>query len=332
MRPLAIESRVFVRRLTRSHVELAALDSANGAVQWRTSPMLTVVSDPIWLGDEIGAICAARGEGQTVFSLAEFDPSDGSLRRSQPIAAMQNSWWSERTCQLTRAGDDLVAVLCGAVVCCDITGKPRWIRRQQWIPPEADPNWGRQWQSPPLVTGSKLFVTQPGVFSEDCIDLQSGSLVWRTALPGIHRAIGIVGDRLLAETDYGIATLSLEKGDLAWYHPAADLLDAQLCGGPGQFIYTTREPVAGNPNQSRPVVVWLRVADGREVARQSLDELQAERPALGPFAVAGGRLWLFAGSENDPNRSLFMLRPVGTSADAQRGRDKGRGLAANLGQ
>ena len=195
MRPLPVGQRIFVRRLTRSHPELAALESSSGAVKWRSAPTLAVVSDPVWLGDEVAAISAARVDGQTLFSLTVFDPADGTIHRTQPIAAMHEAWWSQRTCQLARAGDDLVAVLCGAVVCCDVSGKPRWTRRQEWLSPTEDHDWGRQSQIPPLVAGSKLLVTQPGVAAIECLDLQGGSLLWRTAMPGIHRAIGLVGDR-----------------------------------------------------------------------------------------------------------------------------------------
>ncbi len=323
MRPLPIGPRVFVRRLTRTHPELAALESASGAVKWRSSPTLIVVSDPVWLGDELAAISAARVEDQTVFSLTVFDPADGAIRRTQPIAAMHEAWWSERTCQLTQAGDDLVAVLCGAVVCCDLSGKPRWTRRQEWLSPTEDHDWGRQSQTPPLVAGSKLLVTQPGVAAIECIDLHGGSLLWRTAMPGLHRAIGLIsdrqaGDRLIAETDYGIAGVSVAKGELLWYHPAVDLLEGQLCGGPGQLVYTCRQQTPSNPNQTRPLMVWLNPTDGTEIARHALDSLKQDHPMFGPFAAAGEKLWVFSGNENDPTRSIFELHPHGPAVGMNR--------------
>jgi len=314
MRPLPVGSRMFVRRLTRNGPELASLETASGAVKWRSPSSLLVVSDPVWLGDAVAAISAARIDRQTVFSLTVFDPADGAILRTQPIAAMNENWWSQRTCQLTLVDENLVAVLCGAVVCCDLSGKSRWTRRQEWLSPAEDHDWGRQSQTPPLVAGSKLLVTQPGVAAIECIDLHGGSLLWRTAMPGIHRAIGLVGDRLIAETDYGIAAVSIEKGDLLWYHQAVDLLEGQLCGGPGKLMFTCRQQVPGNPNQTRPLLVWLDVATGAEVARHALDTLRQDHPMFGPFAAVGDRLWVFsANSENDPNRTLFELHPKGAA-------------------
>ena len=184
MRPLPIGPRVFFRRLTPSHPELAALDSATGAVKWRTSPSLVVVSDPVWLGDELAAISAARVEDQTVFSLTIFDPADGSIRRTQSIAAMHEAWWSERTCQLTQAGNDLVAVLCGAVICCDLSASPDGRAAKNGFRPRRIMIGAGNRKSRLLVAGSKLLVTQPGVAAIECIDLHGGSLVWRTAMPG----------------------------------------------------------------------------------------------------------------------------------------------------
>ena len=312
MRPLPVGPRLYVRRLTRNGPELASLETASGAVKWRSPPSLLVVSDPVWLGDEVGAISAARVDHQTVFSLTVFDPADGTIRRTQSIAAMNESWWSQRTCQLTQVDENLVAVLCGAVVCCDLSGKPRWTRRQEWLSPVEDHDWGRQSQTPPLVSGSKLLVTEPGVAAIECIDLHGGTLLWRTAMPGIHRAIGLVGDRLIAETDYGIAAVSIEKGNLLWYHPAVDMLEGELCGGPGKLMYTCRQQMAGNPNQSRPLLVWLDPATGAEVARDAFDTLRQDHPMFGPFAAVGDRLWVFsANAENDPNRTLYELHPKG---------------------
>jgi outer membrane protein assembly factor BamB len=327
MRPLPVGPRLLVRRLTRGGPELAALDCTGGAVLWRTPPAMLIVSDPIWLGDEVAALSATRIDRQTVFSLTVFDPADGAVRRTQAVAAMHETWWSQRTCQLTQAHDDLVAVLCGAVVCCDSSGKSRWTRRQEWISPVEDRDWGRQSQTPPLVAGAKVLVTSPGVAAIECLDLQSGSLLWRTAMPGIHHAIGLIGDRLIAETDYGIAAVSIDKGELLWYHPAVDLLDGQLCGGPGQLVYTCRQPAPENPNQMRPLLVWLDPATGTEIARHALDSLRQDHPMFGPFAAAGNRLWVFSsGGENDPNRTLCELRPKGAAVGVDRAPAKKQAL------
>ena len=155
MRPLPVGPRLFVRRLTRNASRACRRwKPPAGAVKWRSPPALDRrVRSGLARAMKWRRFRPHGSTMQTVFSLTVFDPADGSVRRTQPIAAMHETWWSERTCQLTQAGDDLVAVLCGAVVCCDVSGKPRWARRQEWLSPTEDHDWGRQSQTPPLVVG-----------------------------------------------------------------------------------------------------------------------------------------------------------------------------------
>ena len=61
MRPLPVGPRLYVRRLTRNGPELASLETASGAVKWRSPPSLLVVSDPVWLGDEVGGHFGGAG-------------------------------------------------------------------------------------------------------------------------------------------------------------------------------------------------------------------------------------------------------------------------------
>ena len=315
MRPLPHGDRVFVRRLTQFGPDLAALDKEKGQVQWRSRRGLLVVSDPLWIGGELRAVVAARSDQQseTHFSLAAFDPDTGQVLRQQRIAMANDGWWQQRVCQCSVVADHLVILLGGAVICCDLSGKPCWTRRQEWLPPSVDPDWGRQYQAPPLADGDRVLVTQPGVKAVECIDVGSGALVWRAPMPGIHRLTGIVAGRLIVETDGGISALSLDKGELLWHHDAADLLEGQLCGG-GQLVYACRERAPGDAHKLRPALIWLDPTNGREVSRVAFDSLAGELPMFGPFAAAGDRLWVFAANgESEPTRTIYELTPHTTA-------------------
>ena len=80
-------------------------------------------------------------------------------------------------------GDNFVAVMAGTVLCCDSAGKLRWVRRQEWLTPREDRDWGRQYQQPPLVAGDRLLVTQPGVAAVECLDPDSGELLCACRFP-----------------------------------------------------------------------------------------------------------------------------------------------------
>ncbi len=319
MRPLVVGSRLFCRRLVKAGPELAALDKENGRVGWRTRQGLLVVSDPLWFGNSLVALTMIHADQQSVLYLSTFEPRTGSIVAQSRLATLRESWWQQRTCQLVPAGDGLAAVFGGTVLTCDAAGKIRWVRRQEWVSPQDDPDWARQYQTPPLVSGNRLFVAQPGVLAVECLDLESGALIWRTVPDGLRRIVGLSDDRLIVETNRGFTALAAAKGNAVWYHDAGDLLEAQLCGGPGKFLYSRREK---DPNGFHPVLVWLDPATGRERATFACDQLRYPYPMFGPFASAGGKLFVFAaGGDNEPVRTLYELNPKGAANTAQEAHD-----------
>jgi hypothetical protein len=184
------------------------------------------------------------------------------------------------------------------------------VRRQEWIPPQDDRDWARQYQAPPVVWQDRLFVTQPCVASVESLDAESGELVWRKVLPGLKRLTGVVDDRLIVETESGFVGLSPAKGDPLWYHDVGDVLEGQLCGGPGKLLYTRREKVPGNDSLLRPVLVWLDPATGAERSSFAIDTLRHDHPMFGPFLTTHDKVWAFAaGGENEPVRVLYELAP-----------------------
>jgi outer membrane protein assembly factor BamB len=216
--------------------------------------------------------------------------------------------------------DGLVAVFGGTVLSCDQMGKIRWVRRQEWISPQDDRDWARQYQAPPVVWQDRLFVTQPGVAAVECVDVDSGELYWRRVFSGLVRLSGIVDDRLIVETQSGLVALAPAKGDVLWYHDVGDLLDGQLCGGPGKLLYARRERAEGQSGMLRPVLVWLDPATGAERASFAMDSLKHDHPMFGPFIAGNGKLFVFAaGGENEPARVLYELAPNGKATEAQAG-------------
>ncbi len=130
---------------------------------------------------------------------------------------------------------------------------------------------------------------------------------------------GLVGERLIVETGDGLLALSLAKGDVLWHHDTGDLLEAELCGGPGQIVFARRAKTTDNPNQSRPTLVWLDAATGQPLAHAGLESLRQDQPMFGPMLVVDGRLWaFFAANDSDPNRTLYELVPHGAAVRVDR--------------
>ena len=312
MRPTLVGGRMFVRRLVKTGPELAALEKNDGRLVWRTRTELLIVSDPLWIDHNLIALTLSHSDQQSILYLSTFDANTGVVVAQERLATLRESWWQQRACQLAAVKDTLVAVFGGTVLCCDHTGKTLWVRRQEWIPPQDDRDWARQYQAPPVIWQDRLFVSQPCVAAVECLDAESGELVWRKVLPGLKRLTGVVEDRLIVETQSGFAALSPTKGDALWYHDVGDVVEGQLCGGPGKLLYTRREKVPGNENVLRPVLVWLDPATGAERSSTALDSLRHDHPMFGPFLTAHDKTWAFAaGGENEPVRVLYELTPKG---------------------
>ena len=247
----------------------------------------------------------------------------GSVIAQERLATLRDTWRQERTFQLAAVNGNLVAVFCGTVLSCDRAGKIAWVRRQEWISPHDDRDWARQYQAPPIAWRDRLIVEQPGVAAVECIDAESGELVWRKVFSGLKRLTGVVDDRLIVDTQSGLVALALDKGNVLWHDDVGDLLEGQLCGGPGKLLYTRREKVPGDDKLLRPVLVWLDPTTGTERATYALDSLKHDHPMFGPFLTSHGRVWAFAaGGENEPVRVLYELKPDGpatVSATVSRG-------------
>ncbi len=325
MRPLIVGDRVFCRQLMNwdnGAPALSAYKKENGEAIWRTRPGLKVASDPLWTSRGLVALTLSQADRQSNLYLSTFDPTNGVIVAQQRLATLRDSWFQHRVCQLSAAGDNLIAVVGGAVMSCDMAGQLRWIRRQEWIGSQEDPDWARQQAQPAIAWKDRLFVAQPGVADVECVDADSGALIWRKVIPGLHRMSGVADDRLIVETQTGFIALSGDKGEIKWNHPAGDLLEGQLCGGPGGFLYARREK--GADGQLRPVLVWVDVQTGRAKAYTPLDQLKSGTPMFGPIVAAPNRLIAFsAGGDNDPWRTVFELTPKGPATMVRAGETAG---------
>jgi outer membrane protein assembly factor BamB len=319
MRPLVTTSRIFARRLYRTGPALVAFNSADGKLLWtsKIEPEKWVVSDPLLIQDELFALVMSRLDEEFTLSLSTFDPVSGAVLSARPLIHFRDSWWEERTCQVTANGDTLIIACGGSVLACDLLGQVHWARRQVWVPPVLERSSIAQTRQPPLLVDGRLYVSQPGVRAVVALDPESGRLEWRRVLPGVRRIVGLVGQRLIAETDAGFTALDAASGKPLWQHDVEKTqdvdkrLDAVLCGGSGGLLYTKLEPVP-NENNARPALVWVDLEDGRATSKTLLETLKHEKPKFGPLIVQGERLFAFFGrGEQDPNRDIVELTRKG---------------------
>ena len=317
-RPVVVGDSLLVRRLAKANPELVCFNIATGIVRWTTRNTVIVISDPVVVQDRLFVFTTTSNESGLIsidFSLV--DPASGEIVAQQPVIQLRNVWDRQLSCQAAVVGTHIVALCGGTALCCDFAGRPLWVRRQQWIPPTQAPAANEQSPNVPLVIGNRLFVSQPGVFAVECLDLDTGRRVWQEPIPDLRRLIGIAGPRLVIETARGWQAHAPDSGKVLWQHDGEQILDAQVCPASGDLLVAQREFQQGD--QWRAVLVWLSAETGRETARQPLAPFVDKQPMLGPLVVDGDHIWTFFGrGVKDPYRDLFELTPTADPAQAPR--------------
>ncbi len=222
--------------------------------------------------------------------------------------------WRRSCCEVTPLDDGFVAILSGVTVCGDAAGNLRRIRREMVLPPSnEEPAWVTQSFQPPLLAGNDLYVLQPGGCAVSRLDARSGQMIWARLLVGAQRLLGVAGQRLIVQTERGLQALAVDTGEPQWQHPVENPLDACLCDD-ATVLYSCRRGAEDAPGKFRPQLVWVDVATGQSVGQTLLRGLEHENPFLGPFVVAGSRLWAFFGrGDQDPTRDLIELVPQGAA-------------------
>ncbi|MBS0260935.1 MAG: PQQ-like beta-propeller repeat protein [Planctomycetes bacterium] len=318
-RPVVAGERLFVRRLAKANPELICVNATNGQLKWTSKPALNVASDPLLVQDRVYvfSIATPLEDGQVVIDLCQFDMATGDLLLQQPILNLRNLWDRQLSVQAAVIGTRVVGLAGGTVFCCDFSGRTVWVRRQPWIPPTQAVAAAEQSPSLPLAIGKRVFVTQPGVFAVECLDLETGRRLWQTPVPEMRRLLGLTGERLMLETTRGWQALATGDGRVLWQADGAGIADGYVCPTSGDLLVVQRE--IQQSDVWRPVLIWLNSETGRELARQPLDALADKDPFLGPFVVDQDRLWtLFGRGIRDPHRDLYELVPTNDPAQAPR--------------
>lgn len=318
LRPLIVGRRIFVRWLSNKGCELVCLDAAGGKAIWSYRPEGSVVCDPVPVDGELITITVGADVGrELMLDLVVLAAETGEPLRRTPIARFHDHWSETVPCRAVLAESRLVATAGGAVLCCDLLGRPQWIRRQIWTPPPKNlahaGRWLRQVHEAPLTADGRVWATQPGVWAVECIDGHSGRLIWRTALPELVSLSGRIGGRLIVETTEGVLALDSATGKILWRHDAEDRFDSRLYGNGEVVCYGRFEPSGeSRPARShRAALVWIDVETGRIVAQSTLDVAGNRELQLGPLLVRGGRRWVFVGSRNQAaNREIRELVPA----------------------
>jgi outer membrane protein assembly factor BamB len=309
MKPLVVGDRVFARRLTKAGPDLAALTTNSGKLLWLTRPGLVVISDPLWINEEIRVLTINRGEQEAQIQLTSLDATNGNVIAQRPLVNVRPAWDDHHTAQWIHEGGRLYGNLTGMVFCCDLNGRMQWSRRQIWISPREDRDWPRQWMQPPVLAGQHLLVAQPGVKAVECLDPETGRLLWRRVLSDIRRVLGAADGIAVVQTESALLAFAVESGELKWKFPFENALSAYSIGDKTISVWNTKRD---NPKEGPwiPECHSIDLHTGKLLATQMFDQLKGDRPLAGPLVqIQPNRWWLFTGNgDKEAQRTINEIR------------------------
>jgi outer membrane protein assembly factor BamB len=319
MQPIAVGSRVVIRRPLETGVGLTALDSANGQVLWSSNPKgEEVFSDPLWIEPELFALTAARaGREELALQLTRFDPASGTATAQYPLLELRNVWsgtipTQAIPCHAIALGDQILVNVGGCVLVCDVTGRVRWLRRQTYLPWPKDNHYAASVRAvspldPPILFQNRVYAMQPGGWSLECADFRTGHLIWQQVLPELRRLWGVAAGRLLVATGEQLMALDPASGKTLWSRPTGPQSVPVLAGPLGAVLLIESDPQPGLP-ASRSKLVWLDGTTGRPVHTTALNLPSDQAAQWAPLVLAAGHWWgLLATEPNGLSREIVEL-------------------------
>jgi hypothetical protein len=314
MQPVPFGRWVLARRLTNDGPELVCLDPAEGKLVWTSKPDDYVASDPLVVDEKPLVLTASHdGTGKISVFLVELNAFSGRARSRAPLAEFRGAAKRPLACQATAYQDRLVATAAGCVLAFSPAGQVHWIRRQAWTPPAGlDYSSGREWfdqhHDRPLMWRGRVYATQPGVWGIECLELESGRVLWRQGEGELTRIAGMAAGRLILATSWGPVALDPQSGKPRWTREVKDCLATWTCGPDGAVLSVSMQ-VGRKGNRENPAGIqlsWFDPEDGRPLASAVIELPGQGGWYLGPPAAAGSRQWLAMATRQQPTRRQIV--------------------------
>jgi|GEM_PF-1206076 len=319
MRPLITSKHIYARLLFTENPLLVCIDKANGKLLWtgKLSDKEFFVSDPLVVRGQLGALSIQLQEGQEgLLRWNILDAENGEVQSQSELLPLRNTWGARACCQVAQTDDALVAVLGGVTISFDPLGRLRWVRKHVVVPAEEDPTWIMQTYQQPLVIDGRVYLTQPGVRTVDCLDEATGSSQWSLTLPDVIGIVGRAGELLIVRTQRDFRGLDRQTGEVRWRRPLENVFPWQMLSD-SSLLVATWEKTPGNENQLRTRLTWLDPQSGEATASSIVPQLSDADPKLGPLLTHNDRLWTFFGKgQHEPTREVVELVPSGPSEKA----------------
>jgi outer membrane protein assembly factor BamB len=329
--PLMAGQRIYYRSMTApGKYGIVCLDKKTGRGLWRRDCGDNAAGDPQLFQGRLYVLTLASGSGAggifySFLCLVELDAESGEvLSRSRLAEVSREASEPSATskppeCQSMWVGNRLVVAFSGAVLCLDLRERVQWLRTSEAIPAEIDPAFHFQLRQMPRESGGRLYLQQPGNCAVQCLQAETGELVWRRGVVGLRRIVDLDNTRLLVQTAHGLTALRAATGEILWRRDLPGLLSAAARNAAGQLLCARQIVQADN---SQLALLWIDAATGQTKAHSLLPLASRDPLALGPIVVGGDRAWCCGNRDLEgnaqpgaPGMRIFALRPSGPARE-----------------
>jgi len=268
------------------------------------------------------------GGPRSALYLAELNPENGGVLSQRHLGEVTRGTDVQEVArppeyQSIWLGDRLVVLFSGAVLSLDLQGRVQWLRNSAAVPPEIDPTSPTQLRQPPIESGGRLYLQQPGSCAVECLTSQTGEIVWRRGIIGLQQILDLKGDRLLVRSAYGLTVLHAATGQILWRRELPGILSAVARNSAGK-IFCTRQIV--QVDKSQLALLWIDAATGETKAHSLLPLTTGREPlTLGPIMVSGDQAWSCGGRGIEGD-----LKPGGTGMRISTMQPAGQAIEGDL--
>jgi hypothetical protein len=307
--------RIYVRAaVTPARTGVACLDAKTGRKLWLADCGGTPASDPLWYRGRLFVLAIGSGSVRFVapLCLVELHPETGDLLSRQQILETNERERLLGECQASWAGNRLVVLMAGSVICTDLQGRIVWLRQETTLPNALDPAFIYQHWQPAIESGGRLLVQQPGNCAIDCLAPETGQRRWQRGIVGLQRIVDLPDDRLLATTARGLVALNKTSGAVLWQREFPGMLSALARTTAGMLLCARKTFVGDKPCI---VFLWIDPATG-QMRAHAPQPLGKDQPVLfGPMIARGDRTWCCFGygvrdnSVKENPKQILELRP-----------------------
>jgi outer membrane protein assembly factor BamB len=272
--PVVAANHLVLRHNFGAGQELACFDLERGRLLWHQKYDDGLTGDAALAEGSVYALSRRSSGATQELMLRRVSPENRTSAVAAPVVALR-----EQSGGLCVAGPlvlkDLIVVQAnGSLICLDLQGEVRWLRKLLYVPRQVD-LVGQRPQPVVLPAGADtIVVLAPGCPQVLCIEVRTGQVLWSCFRPDARAILGPSERQVVLMTDRTVEGLDIATGRVTWRRGlGADAVG--ILSGPQRHVLLVTSVRNEKTKRSAWHMTWLSAKDGRTVASRSPGELDA---------------------------------------------------------